>query len=267
MNEKDLSENCPHLVAKQLLNSLTISPQLIGLYLTKNAKVLTAYIELFDFRALRIDEALRQLFRQLGLPPESQQIDRILWAFAIRFSEQNNVSEETAHALAHVIVILNTDLQLMRPKSRYPRFFNREAIRKKEFVKIVSGMVGKEWKKSLEEIYRQIKKEPLQFEMERELQRGDWQGHLYYLKPLEKIKLWCVLLEDCLYCYKDSEELFMIIPSQKAIFYKSTGLLKIIPRDGMIASFQKSGVKLIQRREIKLTGMDITELYSKVSLY
>ena len=53
--------------------------------------VLEAYMASFDFANLALDVALRKLLFELFLPPETQQIDRVMEAFAKRYHEQNLV--------------------------------------------------------------------------------------------------------------------------------------------------------------------------------
>ena len=51
-----------------------------------HAKALRAYIERFDFSSDPLDVALRRLLMDVGLPRETQQIDRVMEAFAARYT-------------------------------------------------------------------------------------------------------------------------------------------------------------------------------------
>jgi len=52
-------------------------------------QALRAYIEQFDFRNDPLDVALRKLLMNVGLPRETQQIDRVIEAFANRYKQCN----------------------------------------------------------------------------------------------------------------------------------------------------------------------------------
>lgn len=68
-----------------------------GFYLTKvyasgdpfYAAALKLYICRFDFGNDPLDVALRRLLMDVGLPKETQQIDRVMEAFADRYSQCN----------------------------------------------------------------------------------------------------------------------------------------------------------------------------------
>ena len=51
------------------------------------AQALRIYMSHFDFAHNSLDVALRKLLMQMSLPPETQQIDRIVEAFAVRYEE------------------------------------------------------------------------------------------------------------------------------------------------------------------------------------
>jgi len=68
------------------------------------------YIRRFHFEKYPIDMALRYLLALEHLPPESQQIDRVVHAFALRYSECNGeaVSFDEAYIIAFSLLILHT---------------------------------------------------------------------------------------------------------------------------------------------------------------
>jgi Sec7-like guanine-nucleotide exchange factor len=73
---------------------------------------LHAYIAAFDFAGDAIDVALRKLLMELFLPRETQQIDRVMEAFAKRYHEQNPqlfVSSDQPYLLAFAMIMLHTD--------------------------------------------------------------------------------------------------------------------------------------------------------------
>jgi Sec7-like guanine-nucleotide exchange factor len=65
-----------------------------------------------DFFDLPLDIALRQCLLDVSLPPETQQIDRLLEAFARRYCDCNPglYSHDTTHLLAFSLIMLSTDL-------------------------------------------------------------------------------------------------------------------------------------------------------------
>lgn len=54
-----------------------------------HVQTLRAYIKQFEFRNDPLDVALRKLLMEVGLPRETQQIDRVIEAFAARYLECN----------------------------------------------------------------------------------------------------------------------------------------------------------------------------------
>ena len=97
------------------------------------AKTLVAYMEIYDFANLNILAALRSLCGRLVLKAESQQVDRILDAFAKRWCQCNSnhgfkvtgkqcsplqipgpltCISDVVHTICYSILLLNTDLHL-----------------------------------------------------------------------------------------------------------------------------------------------------------
>lgn len=57
----------------------------------KKTSLLKEFIDLFDFKGLRVDEAIRILLTKFRLPGEAQQIERIVEAFSSKYSaDQSN---------------------------------------------------------------------------------------------------------------------------------------------------------------------------------
>ncbi|RIA97725.1 hypothetical protein C1645_751849 [Glomus cerebriforme] len=96
---------------------------------TFHQAVLKEYMNAFDFEKDPIDIALRKFLMECHLPKETQQIDRVMEAFAKRYHESNPdlfVSSDTPYVLAFSILMLHTDA------------FNKSVKRKmtkEEFVK------------------------------------------------------------------------------------------------------------------------------------
>ncbi|WFD33757.1 hypothetical protein MCUN1_000574 [Malassezia cuniculi] len=89
------------------------------------AKVRHHYFEHFDFTGQRLDRAMRAMCDKLLLRAETQQLDRILDAFAKRYIECNPNSvfktHEIVHTVAFSLFLLNTDLHLADMQGRMTR--------------------------------------------------------------------------------------------------------------------------------------------------
>ncbi|KAG8900921.1 hypothetical protein FRC00_010123 [Tulasnella sp. 408] len=71
-----------------------------------------AYLARFDFTVDPLDVALRKLLMDLSLPKETQQIDRVMEAFAKRYEECNPglfISDDHPYILAFSLMMLHTD--------------------------------------------------------------------------------------------------------------------------------------------------------------
>ncbi|KDR85154.1 hypothetical protein GALMADRAFT_233811 [Galerina marginata CBS 339.88] len=76
------------------------------------ARALQAYINQFDFIDIPLDVALRKLLMEVGLPRETQQIDRVMEAFASRYMQCNSnifTSDDHPYILAFSLIMLHTD--------------------------------------------------------------------------------------------------------------------------------------------------------------
>ncbi|KAF9015320.1 hypothetical protein BDQ17DRAFT_1269079 [Cyathus striatus] len=77
-----------------------------------HSKALRAYIGRFDFTDNALDIALRKLLMEVGLPHETQQIDRVIEAFASHYVHCNPslfTSEDHPYILAFSLIMLHTD--------------------------------------------------------------------------------------------------------------------------------------------------------------
>ncbi|KAF9535866.1 hypothetical protein CPB83DRAFT_753632, partial [Crepidotus variabilis] len=73
---------------------------------------LQAYFRQFEFTSLPLDVALRKLLMEVGLPRETQQIDRVIEAFASRYRSCNPnlfISDDHPYILAFSLIMLHTD--------------------------------------------------------------------------------------------------------------------------------------------------------------
>lgn len=102
----------------------------IGEYIAnpKNISLLKKFIDLFDFKNLRIDEAIRILLTKFRLPGESQQIERIVETFSTKYVESQEYDPsksgqdiegdystvqpdaDSVFILSFSVIMLNTDL-------------------------------------------------------------------------------------------------------------------------------------------------------------
>ncbi|EKM60968.1 uncharacterized protein PHACADRAFT_204113 [Phanerochaete carnosa HHB-10118-sp] len=77
-----------------------------------HAKALRAYIAQFNFMHDPLDVALRKLLMEVGLPRETQQIDRVMEAFAERYRQCHPTlftSDDHPYILAFSLIMLHTD--------------------------------------------------------------------------------------------------------------------------------------------------------------
>ncbi|KAI8995538.1 hypothetical protein BD414DRAFT_479821 [Trametes punicea] len=77
-----------------------------------HTRALRAYIERFNFVGDPLDVALRKLLMDVGLPRETQQIDRVIEVFAARYVQCNpNLfsSDDHPYILAFSLIMLHTD--------------------------------------------------------------------------------------------------------------------------------------------------------------
>ncbi|EWC44503.1 hypothetical protein DRE_06771 [Drechslerella stenobrocha 248] len=98
-----------------------------------HVEVLKQYMSTFSFYQDPMDMALRKLLMEVELPKETQQIDRVLQAFADRYHECNPLiysSSENAYFIAFSLLILHTDVFNKH---------NRHKMQKPEYVKNTSG--------------------------------------------------------------------------------------------------------------------------------
>ncbi|KAJ2724888.1 GDP/GTP exchange factor for ARF [Coemansia sp. Benny D115] len=116
------SETTRHL-AQFLRETPTLNKRLVGEFLAKpsNLEVLQAYMALFDFAGRRLDEALRELLGAFRLPGESQQIERIMEAFATAYAASDSpdiATKDAAFILSYAVVMLNTDQHSRQVRGR-----------------------------------------------------------------------------------------------------------------------------------------------------
>jgi hypothetical protein len=96
------------------------------------SRILYLYMNNFNFSSKRLDEAFRILCLKLYLKGETQQLDRIIEAFAKRYFECNPTTllhcVDVVYAVAYSLLLLNTDLHVADTK-------NGEKMTKTKFIK------------------------------------------------------------------------------------------------------------------------------------
>jgi brefeldin A-resistance guanine nucleotide exchange factor 1 len=107
--------NDPHSVTEFLKGTTRIDKKILGEFISKksNEAILDAFVSLFDFKGLRVDEALRQLLNSFRLPGESALIERIVNVFSTKYIEAAEPEQIANHdalfVLTYAIIMLNTD--------------------------------------------------------------------------------------------------------------------------------------------------------------
>ena len=102
-------------IARFLKGTSRISKKVLGEYISKksNEKLLSAFMDLFDFTSKRVDEALRDLLGAFRLPGESPLIERIVTVFSEKYytgSHPEGIADkDSVYVLTYAIIMLNTD--------------------------------------------------------------------------------------------------------------------------------------------------------------
>ncbi|KAI9231498.1 MAG: hypothetical protein BYD32DRAFT_441774 [Podila humilis] len=90
-----------------------------------NRLVLIYYMTNFDFGGKRLDFAFRSLCQKLVLKGETQEVDRVLEAFAQRYVDCNPQhllgTKDVVHAITYSILLLNTDLHIVQQSTKMSR--------------------------------------------------------------------------------------------------------------------------------------------------
>lgn len=105
----------PKCIAEFVRGTTRIDKKVLGEFISRrgNEGILSAFIGQFDFRGLRVDEALRQLLHSFRLPGESQLIENIVTEFAEHYFSTAHPEEiantDAIYVLTYAIIMLNTD--------------------------------------------------------------------------------------------------------------------------------------------------------------
>jgi Sec7-like guanine-nucleotide exchange factor len=111
-----IHEDSPDAIAEYIIKMEGIDKTVLGEYFGRNDKkvldVLHSYCKLMKFTGQEFDRAMRTLLSKFRLPGEAQQIERVIWEFALAFYEANIDSYDNADELfplAYAIIMLSTD--------------------------------------------------------------------------------------------------------------------------------------------------------------
>lgn len=103
-------------VAALLKGTARINKKVLGEFISKkgNEAILEAFLDNFEFKGKRIDEALRDLLESFRLPGESALIERIVTLFSEHYcaSDSSGViaNSDSCFVLTYAVIMLNTEL-------------------------------------------------------------------------------------------------------------------------------------------------------------
>ena len=133
--------NDPQSVTQFLKSTTWISKNVLGEFLTKrsNEPLLEAFIDLFDFSGMRVDEAFRHLLGSFRLPGEAPLINKIVSAFSERYCTNDTPKEisdkDAIYVLTYAIIMLNTD-------QHNPNVKGQNRMSHQDFAKNLRGVNG-----------------------------------------------------------------------------------------------------------------------------
>ena len=184
--KQNFLELVPLSIAKFLYKNQGLAKVMVGHYLghTESAfsmKVLSVFMEEFNFTGLRIDKALRQLLTYVKVPGEAAKIEKIMEVFGKRYNKCNPSfaaklkSCESVLTIAFATMLLNTDLHNLDKK-----------MNEKEFVtSLKAADDGKDFdSKLLKQIYKGVKKEAFSAGIDHVAQTNLLQGQMVGKAPL-----------------------------------------------------------------------------------
>jgi brefeldin A-resistance guanine nucleotide exchange factor 1 len=111
------------MLAQFLQTTPLLNKQVLGEFLSKkvNLPLLQAFVQLFDFKGKRVDEAMRLLLEGFRLPGEAQQIERIMETFSSVYfatGPPEIATQDATFVLSFSVIMLNTDLHNPQVKRR-----------------------------------------------------------------------------------------------------------------------------------------------------
>merc|ERR1712130_871346 len=166
--KQNFIELSPLSVAKFLFNTPSLSKLKVGQYLGQFesafcAKVLSLFVQEFDFTGLRFDKAVRKLMTCVKMPENPDKIEKIIEAFVKRFVKCNSSSgaksenTENLITLGCSIIQLNSDIHVRNSSMKAAK-----KLTEKDFLTKVN--LHDMDQKLLKNIYKSVKKKPLMSE-------------------------------------------------------------------------------------------------------
>ncbi|KAF2994489.1 GDP/GTP exchange factor for ARF [Curvularia kusanoi] len=105
----------PKAIAEFVKGTTRVDKKVLGEFISKrdNEPILEAFMKLFEFRGLRLDEALRLLLHSFRLPGESALIERIVTVFSEEYynaaQPEEIANKDAIFVLTYAVIMLNTD--------------------------------------------------------------------------------------------------------------------------------------------------------------
>ena len=148
----------PELIARFLKGTSRVDKKVLGDHISKgkNEQLLSAFMDLFDFSNLKVDDALRLLLDSFRLPGESPLISRIVTEFAEKYYEAAQPPEiagkDEVYVLTYAIIMLNTD-------QHNPNVKNQNRMKFENFARNLRGVnAGQDFDSEfLQDIYESIR--------------------------------------------------------------------------------------------------------------
>eukprot|EP00092_Neocalanus_flemingeri_P013794 GFUD01014880.1.p1 GENE.GFUD01014880.1~~GFUD01014880.1.p1 ORF type:complete len:961 (+),score=185.10 GFUD01014880.1:150-3032(+) len=187
--KQNFIELSPLSVAKFLYKDQGLAKAKVGEYLGQlqsafSMKVLSVFMEEFNFCGLRIDKALRQLLDYVKVPGDAQKIEKIMEVFGKRFNKCNPSfasklkCQESVVTLAFAIMLLNTDLHTTNLKA------DKKMLEKEFMNSLKLADDGHDFDhKLLKSVYKGIKKQPFSSGIDHVAQTNLFQANLIGKPP------------------------------------------------------------------------------------
>ncbi|XP_015114906.1 Golgi-specific brefeldin A-resistance guanine nucleotide exchange factor 1 [Diachasma alloeum] len=152
----------PEKIAKLLRENPMMDKKAIGEYISRkeNKNILNCFVQNFDLRDTRVDQALRSYLESFRLPGEAPLISLLLEKFADHWHDSNGrpfASADAAFTLAYAVIMLNVDQHNYNAK-RQSNPMTAEQFKRN--LKKVNGNADFD-QDMLDEIYNSIKNEEI----------------------------------------------------------------------------------------------------------
>ena len=160
-------ELSPLSVAKFLYKNQSLSKLKIGQYLGQYesafcAKVLSLFLQEFDFTGLRFDKAVRKFLTYIKVPEQSDKVEKIMETFVKRFIKCNpgikNEGQESLVKVGCSIIQLNTDIHTKSGAKTGKRLTEKDFLSQSHCQELDG--------KLLKTVYKSVKKKPLVSEVD-----------------------------------------------------------------------------------------------------